>query len=724
MFSRPITVAFLLLIFSYAGAQSPVIDSLQKIVLQGREDSTAAVVYIRLTDEYARINIAEAKKWALQAESLSRKLGLASTLSLAYSELTTLNVQTNQPDSARHYLELLKELAGNHPTVKIREDYNFTAGLYYRKQGNYKASLPYMLESLRLITLEGNKTGMAGQNLNIGNSYQSLGEYKNAMVYHLRALALFDSLGNRRGLSFCYNSIGNDYMSLNQFGQALPYIEKSLALKNELNDKKGKAVSYMNLGEIEASLDHPEKALSGYRESLALNKELKLTLEEAKVDFDIGKLYAKQRQGDSAREYFYRSRSLFRESRDTAYVYAVDAELANLSNMANETAARSGGTIPISGEAVSRDAVPKSNEAVPVLNEKASGQLLVSGNAGGQGGSKAAEKIFLNTLSTSKAMGDKGMEINNYKYLSDYYAKSSQYDKALAYNEKYHSVLDSIENNELQLQLRTLEGQYNLEKKEKEIRLLKEEKLLYQANLRNQELFRYGVLLLLVLLVIIGVLWAARNRVLQKAGRLIEIEKLRNQIARNLHDDIGSTLTSINILSKVALQHANGNASVTDDLEKIKDRSSTIMESMGDIVWAINPANDTLDKTILKMKEFSAEILEPAGIGFTFREEGPLNGCRLGVAERKNVYLIFKEAINNMVKYSGATLADISLQRSDHRWLLKISDNGKGFDTEKPFCGNGLKNMQSRATEMNGIFTIDSSPDAGTRIYVTIPITS
>src|SRR6266702_4115939 len=151
MFSRPTAVFFLLLIFSVAGAQSPVIDSLQKIVLQGRADSMTAVVYIRLTDEYSRINITEAKNCARQAESLSRKLGLASVSSLAYSELTTLNVQTNQPDSARHYLELLKELADTHPTVKIREDYNFTAGLYYRKQGNYKASLPYMLESLRLI---------------------------------------------------------------------------------------------------------------------------------------------------------------------------------------------------------------------------------------------------------------------------------------------------------------------------------------------------------------------------------------------------------------------------------------------------------------------------------------------------------------------------------------------------------------------------------------------
>jgi len=666
-----------LLIFAYAGAQSPVIDSLQKILLQGRQDSTAAVVYIRLTDEYSRINIGEAKKCALQAEALCRKLRLDGTLSAAYSELTTLNVQTNQPDSARYYLELLKDLADMHPTVKIREDYNFTAGLYYRKQGNYKASLPYMLESLRLLTLEGNRTSMAGQNLNIGNSYQSLGDYKKAMGYHLRALELFDSLGNRRGLSFCYNSIGNDYMSLNQFAQALPYIEKSLALKNELNDKKGKAVSYMSLGEIEASLDHPEKALSGYRESLALNRELKLTLEEAKVDFDIGRLYVRQRQTDSAREYLTRSRDLFRELRDTFFMSAVDA----------------------------------ADTATPATGSN--GKTATSGEAA---------KIFLNTLNTSKVMGDKNMEISNYKYLSDYYAKSGLYDKALAYNEKYHSALDSIQNNELQLQLRKLEGQYNLEKKEKEINLLKEEKLLYQANLRNQEIFRYGALLLLLLLSVIGLLWAARNKVLQNAKRLIEIEKIRNHIARNLHDDIGSTLTSINILSKVALQHANGNGLVRDDLEKIKERSSTIMESMADIVWAINPANDTLDKTILKMKEFSAEILEPAGIGFSFREEGLMHGCRLGVGERKNIYLIFKEAINNMVKYSGATSADIILQRCDHRWVMEISDNGKGFDAQRTFSGNGLKNMQSRAAEMDGVCIIDSSPAAGTRIIVTVPI--
>jgi len=130
-----------------------------------------------------------------------------------------------------------------------------------------------------------------------------------------------------------------------------------------------------------------------------------------------------------------------------------------------------------------------------------------------------------------------------------------------------------------------------------------------------------------------------------------------------------------------------------------------------------------LDKTIIKMKEFAAEIFEPAGIGFTFREDEKLADLKLGVAERKNFYLIFKEAVNNIVKYSGATEADISLQATAHLFSLKVSDNGRGFDVTKQCAGSGLKNMQSRASEMNAVLEVDSSRATGTRVYVAVSIT-
>jgi len=380
---------FFLLLASFVQAQSSVIDSLQKIIAQGKKDSTELSAYISLANEFSRSDMAAAKRCSFSAVLLSRQLNLPVPLSASYSNLATLNAQTNQPDSARYYLGLLKDLANEYPFGRIRSNYNLTAGIFYRKQGNYKASLPYMLEGLRLYTLEGNKLGMAGQDLNIGNDYLDMSEYRNAMVYHLKALGLFEELGNKRGLSFCFSAIGGDFIKLDQFSEALPYIQKSLALKNELNDKKGKADSYISLGAIQEGLQHSEKALASYMEALSINKELKLTIEEAKTDLKIARLYEKRNDANNAKAYFSGSKVLFLQLGDTAYLATVNAEIANRQNNLTRQ--------------------------------------------------EATEKTFIGTLSTSIRMGDKNSEINNYKYLSDFYAKNGQYDKALAYNEKYHN---------------------------------------------------------------------------------------------------------------------------------------------------------------------------------------------------------------------------------------------------------------------------------------------
>ena len=102
---------------------------------------------------------------------------------------------------------------------------------------------------------------------------------------------------------------------------------------------------------------------------------------------------------------------------------------------------------------------------------------------------------------------------------------------------------------------------------------------------------------------------------------MVEIEKLRNNIARDLHDDIGSALSSININSKMALSHASEQKLVKGQLEKIKEHSGKMMEGMSDIVWAINPVNDSLEKMIIRMKEFAVEMLEPLNINFAFNNK-------------------------------------------------------------------------------------------------------
>ena len=209
-----------------------------------------------------------------------------------------------------------------------------------------------------------------------------------------------------------------------------------------------------------------------------------------------------------------------------------------------------------------------------------------------------------------------------------------------------------------------------------------------------------------------------------KISKYMAEEKLRLKIARDLHDEVGSTLTSINIISKMAIEEADENQNLRRQLTKIKDYSATMMETMNDIVWAINPSNDNFDKVLLRMKEFAAEILEPASISYYFREEGEPASVPLNLEQRKDIYMIFKEALNNAVKYSGATELNITVRQEDSSLQLLIMDNGNGFDTSKSFSGNGMKNMQCRAQQIKGELKVDSICGSGTSISVKIPVTS
>ncbi len=206
-----------------------------------------------------------------------------------------------------------------------------------------------------------------------------------------------------------------------------------------------------------------------------------------------------------------------------------------------------------------------------------------------------------------------------------------------------------------------------------------------------------------------------------KIGRYFIEEQIRTKVARDLHDDIGSTLSSINIISKLAMNESNGNTK--GHLQRIGEHSAKMMESMGDIVWSINPNNDSLEQMMVKMKEFAAEILEPQNIAYTFMGEESLNGASLDIQVRKNIFLIFKESINNTAKYSEADQVTIQLEVKDNALHLFIHDNGKGFDFENIKPGNGLRNIRERAKSIEARLELKSSAATGTQLELNIPIT-
>jgi signal transduction histidine kinase/ligand-binding sensor domain-containing protein len=223
-----------------------------------------------------------------------------------------------------------------------------------------------------------------------------------------------------------------------------------------------------------------------------------------------------------------------------------------------------------------------------------------------------------------------------------------------------------------------------------------------------------------VLLCTVAVAFAVYAFYKYQLQKRLEVERLRHRISRDLHDDVGSALTTINVLSKVAISKNEDAVNVQDYLHRIKASAEQTMESMSDIVWAINPNNDSLETMLVRMKEYAAELCEAANMQLSFDAGENILGKKLDVAARKNMFLIFKEAVNNAVKYSRATHLHVELH-GNGGIHLKIKDNGIGFLEHKKNGGNGLKNMQSRAAELNGVLQIVSRTNEGTEIVFILP---
>jgi ligand-binding sensor domain-containing protein/signal transduction histidine kinase len=207
--------------------------------------------------------------------------------------------------------------------------------------------------------------------------------------------------------------------------------------------------------------------------------------------------------------------------------------------------------------------------------------------------------------------------------------------------------------------------------------------------------------------------------------RLQALEQVRRRIATDLHDDIGSSLSQINLLSEVVRQRVGRDAAnVAEPLLLISNASNEMVSSMSDIVWAINPQRDHLSDLIHRMRRFASDTLATRDIEFQFQAPDSAVDIKLGANLRREVFLIFKESINNLVKHSGCTQADISFQLSDNSLWLKVSDNGRGFDAGQESDGHGLGSLRERARSIGGRLDLVSGVSQGTTVSLSVLLTS
>lgn len=193
---------------------------------------------------------------------------------------------------------------------------------------------------------------------------------------------------------------------------------------------------------------------------------------------------------------------------------------------------------------------------------------------------------------------------------------------------------------------------------------------------------------------------------------------VRNQIAADLHDEVGSNLNSIAIFVEVLRKKAP--IEMLPILEKIIENSRESVSLMQDTVWTINPKNDSVAKLFERMNSFASQVLSSKDIAFEFMVDANPAKINFSMEQRKNIYLIFKEAINNAVKHADATKVNIHISAVRDQMEMRIADNGRGFDTRQTHQGNGLFNFQERADEAGISLKIESELNVGTTISLKV----
>jgi two-component sensor histidine kinase len=204
----------------------------------------------------------------------------------------------------------------------------------------------------------------------------------------------------------------------------------------------------------------------------------------------------------------------------------------------------------------------------------------------------------------------------------------------------------------------------------------------------------------------------------------MRVQNIRNQIAGDLHDEVGSTLSSIAIFTKALRRDfAEKEPDALPILDKILASSQETITNLRDTVWAIHPDNDDMDKLLEKMRAFAYQVLTAQDIMVEYTSNyNPKKPLRISMEQRRNVYLMFKEAVNNILKHSDASKTFIDIKQEKNGIRLTIKDNGKGFDQLRGGNdGNGLKNFNKRAKESFIEFNLKTKVSEGTEIEMFVP---
>ena len=584
----------------------------------------------------------------------------------------------------------------------------------YRSLGENQKSLGILKRNLKLLDGANHHKGINFTLTGIGRTFHNMAMYDSALLYHQKALEQGISTKDKRYEAICYNNMGNVFETKGDFNKALEFYIKSLELKQEFGEAYSISIAHFNVGSIKLSMEKYEDARLNFEKSLTFASSSSNKIIKIRSILKIGKIYSALGPLDSA--IYYHRRGLD-ESRKIKFNNGIIEACLDLGkDMMKAKRLEESYSLYTEALEVARLSKNKSDESAALIGI-AQLYLAQTDDESQLISEDKAEQLLNEAYNVSSEQENMQNVVTSLYALRAFYEAKGDFKNQSFYAEKYIKYRDSLYKIQNADAIAQWETKYESAEKDKEIELLEKDGLLKDAQARRRRLLAIAFAILAIVIGIIGFSFYNQLKLRQK----LRMERFRNKVAADLHDDVGSTLSSIAMYSEVIKQKAQHKLpEALPMLDNMSSSSKELMEAMSDIVWTINPKNNSIASLLTRVKHQTAELCEAKEIQFSFTGDSH-EDVKMDMDAAQNVYLVIKEAVNNSLKYSKCSTLCIETSLQDKVFCFDVKDNGSGFDLNDNSIGNGMRTMRERMEDIGGTLKVRSS-DQGTTLIGSLSI--
>jgi len=592
--------------------------------------------------------------------------------------------ENNHPDSAVYYYSKATSLALSLKNVQLFISCMQQHIELLNNQAKFEDALNLAQQHIAMADqLKNARVQMLAYN-EAANEYEYLGNYEPATEYYLKSLTLAAKIGDKKWQQRINNNLGSVFLALKDYATGYTYSSRACQMAREDRDTETVANCLVNMSVAELNQKKYSQALQHLDEAENVGYRIKDMTLVADALSDKGLVYLTSHDLNAAAASYQKQKTIA-EQYDLPY-----EKMYSLFQLA--------------------------------MVEKEKGDY------------KNANSFASHAIAIGEKVGTADELMEMYDSMSVIKQRLSDYKSALYYKNRYIAIDDSLLNQRVQTNIHNLNIQYRTAQKDKQIA---EQNLRIEKNKAAIERKNTWILVSLAGIIVLLLIWVLSMRSYRHKQKLYqqqlitmqkqhEVDTLkttmlakeeeRNRIAREMHDDIGSALTTILYLSD-DLKTQNQPTALTAD--RIASTASSVVDKMNEIIWSMNPDYDTLNDLIAYTRQHCAEFLGDHGLEYDLEVPDRMDDLTLSGEQRRNIYLVVKEALHNIVKHASATRVNIHFRIDNNSLAISIHDNGKGFTQTSSF-GNGLKNMRHRIETIGGDFHIIN--DKGTTIELNCPL--